>query len=409
VCSSYFRSLDRSMVMKSTASFRFDIAWSILVASICGALAGATAGFLTESYEPLPSAPIMIPSGATSTVPAVTPTTTEAGITIVPIERRPVELQVPPAFVSRRASPVASLYRKPKGVSIDERFLGEDRLLGEAIALTSDGWFVTTEDVFADLKIADLTLWINGTSYVVDRAVHDKLNATVFLKTSANSLTASPFANLSDLGSGSAVWVEARAGEFEPRVVVTSMARTEVNAVFSSEEAHRRIQLTGQAEKGERGSAVWDPNGSLIGLVERTAGESLRVVPASTIATSFGSLLSTGEIRHASLGVRSLDLGTLLLEGSRGALPEAGAWIRDDKKTGKVAITKDSSAAKGGLKTGDVILRVERDILDGSLDLGEVLADYRPGASVTLRVWRDGIDFDLPVTLGSVTTSEALK
>jgi S1-C subfamily serine protease len=56
-----------------------------------------------------------------------------------------------------------------------------------------------------------------------------------------------------------------------------------------------------------------------------------------------------------------------------------------------------------------VILRVERDILDGTLDLGEILADYRPGATVTLRVWRDGTDFDLPVTLGSVTTSEPLK
>jgi serine protease Do len=396
------------MAMTSKNTFRLEILWSVIVASICGALAGATAGFLTDASQPIQTSPLTsLP--ATSTTPVVTPTTTESGLTVVPLERRPVELLVPPAFVSRRSSPVASLYRKPKGTTLDERFLGEDRLLGHAVALTSDGWFVTTDAALADTKIADLTAWIGGVSYAIDRAVFDKLNGTVFLKTSARSLTASPFANLSGLASGSAVWIEPRAGEFAPQVVLTSMARTEVNAIFSSEEAHRRIHLFGLSQKGNQGAAVWDPNGSLVGLVESADGEAVRVIPATSIAASFSSLLSTSEIRHATLGVRALDLSALVVEGSRGGLPTAGAWLRDDKKTGKLAVAKDSPAQKSGLKSGDVILRVERDILDGTLDLGEILADYRPGATVTLRVWRDGTDFDLPVTLGSVTTSEPLK
>ena len=86
----------------------------------------------------------------------------------------------------------------------------------------------------------------------------------------------------------------------------------------------------------------------------------------------------------------------------RGALLVAGAA----GATREPAVTPRSPAAQGGLQAGDVIERVDRDILDGSADLAEILAGYRPDSRVTLVVRRGAQTIDVPVTLGDVVTSE---
>jgi S1-C subfamily serine protease len=293
---------------------------------------------------------------------------------------------------------VASLYRKPKGTTLDERLLGTERLVGEATALTSDGWFVTSAASIGSLHLTDLVLWYDGAPYVIEKGIADALNDTVYVKVGVSGVTPSAFARVSDLVSGSELWMETRPQEFTPSLVVNVRGRVSPNAAASSEEATRRILISGTSMAGDQGSPVWDPNGSLVGIIESGAGERVRLIPASTIAASFASLLSTGDIRHAALGIQAWDVAAVRSDVSRAGIPRIGAWVRDEK--GK-------NYAK--LKSGDVILRVEHDILDGTVDLGEVLADYRPGAAVTLRVLRDGKDMDVPVTLGTMVTSQILK
>lgn len=384
---------------------RPDVIGFIIVATVCGGLAGATAAFLVGPFETVPASS-MLPR-TTSTTPAVEPPTTT--FALVPLERRAATPLVPPPFLERRASPVATLYRKPKGTTFDERLLDDGKALGQAVALTSDGWFVTTAAVLEGVRAADLVVWQNGSAFAVERGVVDRLNDTVFLKTSAQGRAPTAFAYIDDLAPGAEVWFESRPGELAPSIVLNVGDRRNPPDALSSETAGRRVLVHGASGATDRGGAVWDPKGSLVGLVESGEGGRTRIVPSSGIAASFASLLSSGDIRHAYLGVRTVDLASLRLDGARGTLPLAGAWIRDDKKAGKPGVARESPAAEATLRTGDVILRVERDILDGTADLGEILADYRPGASVTLRVLRDAADVDLRVTLGSVTTSEALK
>jgi len=391
--------------MKPTSSPLIRSVFTLTAASICGALAGASAGFLTSTYFPQS---VLTVSRFTATSTSDLTTMPTSTLSLVPLERRPVEPLLPPAFAKRRVSAVASLYRKPKGVALEERLLTDDRLLGQAVALTSDGWFVTTAAAIEGLRLADLTVWHNGKTYPVQRGVIDHLNTTAFLKTSASDLPASAFAHLQDLQSGAVLWTETRSGELSPSIVLSTNARTGTDAV-SSETASRRIIASGQTAAGDRGSAVWDPNGSLVGLIDSTVGERVRVIPASGIASSFSSLLNQGEIRHAQLGVRALDLADVRFDGTRDGLPSSGALIRDEKKTGKPGVIRDLAAYSAKLKSGDVILRVDRDILDGSADLGEVLAEYQPGTAVTLRILRDTVDSDVRVMLGQVVTSEPLK
>lgn len=375
-----------------------------VLSATAGALGGATAAYIVT--------PTLIPAfpnvSTTSTVPTVPTSTTPVGPSLVAVEPRLSIPLLPPNFLTRRASPVAALYRKPRGTTLEERTLTDDRLLGQAVALTSDGWFVTTASAVGSLTIAELTLWQGAASYPVTQGVIDRLNGTAYLKIDARDLTSPAFGDVERLELGSEAWTERRTGSFAP-TLITSLTEGLGAEIISSELTTRRMAIPGLSQAGDLGSPVWDTRGSLLGIVESAAGKSVSVIPASGISASFASLLATGSIRHATLGVRTTDLAAWRLEGDRGALPTKGALLRDDRKTGKLAVTKDSAAAKAGLHAGDVILGIERDMLDGTRDLGEIVAEYRPDANVTIRVLRGTSQLSLPVTFGNVVTSEALK
>lgn len=376
---------------------------SLCVAIVAGTVAGAVAGALVASQTRIDLSGLR---ESTSTTGLLQPTST---FSLVPAERRAATPLLPPAFAKQRVTPVAIVYRKTKGTAFEDRLLGPDRMLGQAIALTSDGWFVSTLAVKGQLQIGDMVLWYEGASYPITQGVADRMNGTVFFKTSAVGATQPAFAHVQDFSPGAEVWVESRPQIFSSGAIIDLSGRISPNDAVSSEVAARYIGLDGMSVAGDGGAAVWDPQGSLIGVIASAAGEPERLIPATSIASSFSSLLMDGQIRHAALGVHAVDLGTLRIDGSRGDLSAMGALLRDDKKTGRPAVARDSAAAKAKLQAGDVILGVERDILDGTADLGEILSEYRPGTSVTLRVLRDGKDLDMPVTLDSVVTSDILK
>lgn len=381
------------------------VAW-IGVSIFCGAFSGAIAAIIVT---PAPTIPVPIVS-TTSTHPLpTTATSTEVGPSLVPLATRSSISLVPPSVLTRRSSPVAGVYRKAKGVTPDERTLNDDRLLGQAVALTADGWFVTDALTVGTLSVADLTIWHDGKGYVVERGVVDHLNGTAYLKVSATELPTPAFGDVTGLVAGAQLWIERRAGSYVPTLVTTVADKLQAPDPSSSETAVRRIRLDGIAGKADVGSPVWDDRGALIGIVESLEGDVPRIVPASTLASSFALLLSGGEIRHARLGVRGTDLAAWKIDGNRGDLPTRGVLLKDDRKTGKAAVAKDSVAAKAGLKAGDVIVSIERDILDGSSDLGELLSEYRADTPVTIHYLRDGVAQDVALTLGSTVTSETIK
>ncbi|MBI5654506.1 serine protease [Candidatus Uhrbacteria bacterium] len=378
----------------------------LLLSVICGGLAGGLSGFYASSF--VPAVPLAsVPASATSTgLKVVAPTSTFA---LVQVERPALASVVPPAFLKRRASAVGTLYRAPKATNLEDRLLTDDRMLGQAVAVTSDGWFVTAAAALTGLKSAEVVVWYSGASYPIERGIVDRLNDTVYLKVAAKDIPAASFAHTKDLLPATETWSEYRPSEFEPHVILDLGGRSVTESTVSSEVADRRIVLDGRSGQGDLGGGVWDANGQLLGIVMSAPDEQSEVMPATSIAASLSSLLGNGEIKHAYLGVRAFDLAELKLSGDRGGLPSAGALIRDDKKNNRPGIAKDSPAAKSKLQVGDVILKVERDILDGTADLGEVLSEYRPNSNVTLRVLRDKTDMDVQVTLGSVVTSEMLK
>lgn len=383
---------------------------TLLASMAAGALAGAIAGWSVVPVAPEAGAVSTVPQ---PTVPSVatstSPGSSSDGVTIIPLDRRPQASLLPAPFAERRSSPVAGVYRRTSA-SASGGLLTDDRLIGQAVAVTSDGWFVAPASVMDNgLRVADALFWHDGRAATATRAVLDHVSGVVFFKTPFTNLDAPSFARASDVTPGLAVWIERRTGRLEPSdIEALSKPLASLDGI-SSETTARRGYAQGITSAGDIGSPVWSSNGALVGLAAGGVGTSLEYIPSSAWAASLASLLSQGEIRHAYLGVRAVELAWARFDGSVRVSSERGAWIRDDVKQKKLAVEKNSPAAAAGLNAGDVITQVDRDILDGSADLGELLADYHAGSSVTFTVTRGAQVMNIPVQLGSVVTSEELK
>ena len=367
--------------------------WVICVALVAGAFAGWMAA---RAVVQTPVAPV---ASSPSTPPKTAPTSTTPAVEIVPVVRRSAgALVFPSTFTARRISPVIALAKKGSGG--EESVVTEEQEVGRAVAMTNDGWIVTPLSALRGLRVADLVALWKGRAYPIKKAIRDTTTDAVFLKTDIADLPTVAFVASTDFESGLAVFVEPDASRIYPEALVDERLPA-INDLVSSERAIRRLIVSGQAGGRGVGGAVWDERGQLVGLLESWRANGWSVLPANDLDAALASLLANGEIRHAALQIRGTDLSRVTFERTTKNLPVLGFWLR-------ATVSANGPAAKL-LRDGDVIERVERDVLDGTADLGERLLDYRPGTQVSLSGSRNGQPFTVTATLGSVVTSETIK
>jgi serine protease Do len=106
-------------------------------------------------------------------------------------------------------------------------------------------------------------------------------------------------------------------------------------------------------------------------------------------------------VQRGWLGVQIQDIDEDLAEGF-GLKHAGGAAVAD--------VVEDSPADKAGIEVGDVIVRFgDRDI-DGAKTLGQAVAETDPEDKVGVKVWRNGKEKTVHVTLGeSEDSSQTLR
>lgn len=328
------------------------------------------------------------------------PTTTQPAVTIVDVSDRSEAGQDTAEVLLRRQSPVYPIVKQEKSAGM----IAQDAVVGAAVAVSADGWLVTTAGVVSGMRLAEIGVQVGNVVMPVERAVKDLSTDAVFLRVASVRFSPAAFVRAETVRSGQRAWIEPH----PRRVYADRIADTRIGRQvepLSSERAGRRFFLGRTDVADWKGGAVWDADGRLVGLLDRQTRDGWLVLPAESLGQTFVSLVASGEVRRAVLGVRAVDLTGSLTESASTELPASGALVAG----GKTPAVLPGGPASGKLVEGDVIVRLDRDLLDGSADLGERLLAYRPGANVVVGVIRGGKTLEIPLTLGSAVVTESIK
>ena len=106
------------------------------------------------------------------------------------------------------------------------------------------------------------------------------------------------------------------------------------------------------------------------------------------------NLIKSGEVPRGMLGLFPDDLNREMadafgLESTRGALVNQ--------------VQEDSPASRGGIRHGDIILKIDEREIDSAAELRLVVSQVLPGTKVAVTLIRQGKTMVLPITLGSLT------
>src|SRR5258708_19898234 len=71
------------------------------------------------------------------------------------------------------------------------------------------------------------------------------------------------------------------------------------------------------------------------------------------------------------------------------------------------SVEKGGPAEKGGVESGDIIIKVDGRTVNSSTELPRIITQIKPGTKVTLQVWRKGATKDVTVTVAELKDDEA--
>ena len=194
--------------------------------------------------------------------------------------------------------------------------------------------------------------------------------------------------------------------------IVSALGRRSINPIPGGYEDF--IQTDASINPGNSGGALVDLEGRLIGintaLITPVAGNVGIgfAVPSNMAKTVVDQLLEFGEIRRGHLGVEIEDVS-----------PDIAQALDLDEISGALVsrVIEDSPAEAAGIETEDVIVSVDDEPVEDSVDLRNRIGLSRVGETVQIGIVRDGRRIDKEVVIGQVqstsvagaTSSEKLK
>jgi Do/DeqQ family serine protease len=260
---------------------------------------------------------------------------------------------------------------------------------GSGVIVSSDGYVVTNYHVIEDASEIEVTLNDNR-KYKAKIVGTDPSTDIAVLKIEESGLQAVPIGDSDELHIGE--WVLAVGNPFNLTSTVTAgiVSAKARNINLLSERSKTDIvpiesfiQTDAAVNPGNSGGALVNTKGELVGIntaiASRTgsyAGYSF-AIPVNLVVKVMGDLIDFGIVQRGYLGVQIADITQEIKE-------ENG--LNDMKGVFVAGVVEDGSAAKAGVKKGDVILKIGNKDVNNVASLQEEVGKRRPGDKISVTV-----------------------
>ena len=280
--------------------------------------------------------------------------------------------------------------------------------VGSGVIISADGYIVTNYHVVQGMRgreVDEILVRLNdGTEYVATLIGSDSKTDVAILKIEANaSLPAVTLADSDLLRVGDVVFAIGNPrdlGLTATQGIVSALERNRGGQILGAGSYENFIQTDAAINLGNSGGALVDAWGRLVGIntaIVSSSGGSIGLgfaIPVNMVLNVASNLIKTGEVPRGMLGLFPDDLNREMadafgLESTRGALVNQ--------------VQEDSPASRGGIRHGDIILKIDEREIDSAAELRLVVSQVLPGTKVAVTLIRQGKTMVLPITLGSLT------
>lgn len=218
------------------------------------------------------------------------------------------------------------------------------------------------------------------------------------LRIPAKNLTAVEIGNSDKLEVGD--FVVAIGNPFGLRQTVTSGIVSAKGRSGLGNRYENFIQTDASINRGNSGGALVDLRGRLVGIntaIISTSGGSVGIgfaIPIKLAMSVMDQIVEHGSVKRGMLGVIGQDL-----------TPELAKAFGLDAARGAVVarVLEDSAAAEAGLKSGDIITKVDDQEIRNFDALRNAIGLYREGDKVKIDYLRDGERMSVKLALGKST------
>ena len=272
---------------------------------------------------------------------------------------------------------------------------GVVRGLGSGFIVSSDGTILTNAHVVDGAT--DVTVKLTDRREFTAKVIgSDKKSDIAVIKIDAKNLPVVSFGSSEKLNVGE--WVVAIGSPFGFENSVTAGIVSAKSRALPTD-SYPFIQTDVPVNPGNSGGPLFNLNGEVVGINSQIFSESggfqgiSFAVPIDIALHVKDQLVAHGKVTRARIGVTIQDVNQQFANSFNLPRP-MGALVSDVEVGGP--------AAKAGLKTGDVIVKLDGRDIDRSSDLPARVSMLKPGGTTHLQVWRSGKPVEVDVTLAEL-------
>jgi serine protease Do len=265
---------------------------------------------------------------------------------------------------------------------------------GSGVIISKDGYIVTNNHVIQNATELEVTLNNNKTYKAKLIGTDSKMDIALLKIDADEDLPAATFGNSDQIKVGE--WVLAVGNPYNLTSTVTAGIVSAKARDLSNQGIQSFIQTDAAVNPGNSGGALVNTRGELIGIntmisspTGSYAGYSF-AVPSNLARKIVEDLMEFGNVQRGVLGIEGRELNT------------AAAKEIDTEETSGVyvaKVSKGTGAEKAGLKSGDIIKKLDEKNINSFADLTAYINTKRPNDDVKVGFIRDGKLLSVPVKL----------
>ena len=278
---------------------------------------------------------------------------------------------------------------------------------GSGVIISRDGYIVTNNHVVEGADALEVTLDDNRT-FTANVIGADPTTDIALIKIDGDDFPFIPWGNSDNLKVGE--WVLAIGNPFNLASTVTagivSAKARDINIINKSTAIEAFIQTDAAVNPGNSGGALVNVSGELVGVITAIAsptgsfsGYSF-AVPERIARKIVSDLMEYGTVQRAYIGI-SINEVTSETAQKNGVTSLKGVYVS--------SVTDGGAADEAGIKTGDIILKVNDVEVNKVSELQEQIGRYRPGQQISVTVLHGDRKRTLNLTLRNIDGGTSLQ